>query len=195
MALTRSALEGHEETLIWADFQGKAPSSAGGEAAYASARFDLNFDYEWDDSHGSAHGYRINHVQVQVEIERSVMWSVKSDRTAELLQHEQGHYDIVALLGRDLYNELTGWNWAKGPKRFRRETDLKDEANRRLRGFKRLAAHIAGSSQSEGVYDVKTNHGTTARVQAQWTAAFAAARKDGTPLMKALSGLGVGPGP
>ena len=195
MALTRSALEGHEETLIWADFQGPAPSGAGGEAAYASARFDLNFDLEWDDSQGSAHGYRLDHVQVQVEVERSIMWSVKKDRTPALLAHEQGHYDIVALLGRDLYDQLTGWNSAKPPKRFRRETDLKDEANRALRRFRKLAAHIAGGSQSVGVYDAKTNHGMNEKVQTQWTAALAAARTDRTPLMKALSGLGVGPGP
>jgi hypothetical protein len=36
--------------------------------------------------------------------------TVSLARTADLLRHEQGHYDIVALLARNLYKELTGWN-------------------------------------------------------------------------------------
>jgi hypothetical protein len=190
MALTRSFLEGHEEKLIWADFQATAPGGSTGEAAFASARFDLQYDYEWDDSHGSAHGYRVDHVQVQVEVERSLMWSVKADRSDALLQHEQGHYDIVALLGRDLYNELTGWDGGTKPKRFRKESDLKDEVSGVLRRYKKLAVDLAGSSRVVGVYDRKTAHGANAKAQEQWTAALASARKDGTTVMKAVGGLG-----
>lgn len=29
--------------------------------------------------------------------------------TADLLVHEHGRYDIMALFARDVYNELTGW--------------------------------------------------------------------------------------
>jgi hypothetical protein len=190
MALTRSFLEGHEEKLIWADFQAQAPGGSASEAAYASARFDMNFDYEWDDSHGTAHGYRVDHVQVTVEVERSLMWSVKSARTDALLQHEQGHYDIVALLGRDLYNELTGWDSGTKPKRFQKETDLKDEVKRVLRRYKKLAVDLAGSSGSVGVYDKKTAHGANAKAQEQWTAALASARSDGTAVMRAVGGIG-----
>lgn len=191
MTLTRSALEGHEDTLIWADFQGADPGGSTGEAAYASARFDMEYDIEYDESRGSAHGYYVNHVQVQVEVERAIMWSVKKDRTDALLQHEQGHYDIVALLGRDLYNDLAVWSSGKSPKRFRDKTGLKDEVNRVLRRYKKLAAQLAGSSTSVGVYDSKTKHGNDAKAQGEWTAALAVARTNGTPLMKALSGVGV----
>jgi hypothetical protein len=191
VGLDRSSLEGHDETLIWADFQAKAPSaSASSEAAFASARFDMKYDDVWDDSHGAAHGYRIDHVQVQVEVERSLMWSVKKDRTPALLAHEQGHYDIVALLGRDLYNELTGWNSGARPRRFRKESDLKDEANRVLRRYQKLAVDLAGSSSSVGVYDAKTKHGTDAKVQEQWTAALAKARAEGATVVKAVGGVG-----
>jgi hypothetical protein len=194
MGLSRSALEGHEETLTWADFRGSVPASqTSGEAAYAEAKFDLDYDYEWDDTRGAAHGYRVNHVQVTVSTDPAVMWSVKSARTDALLKHEQGHYDIVALLGRDLYQELTGWDSTSPPKRFRRDTDLKDAVSRVLRGYKRLAAQIAGSSSADGVYDTKTKHGQDSTVQDKWNQALAAARANGTPLMKALAGLGTAP--
>ncbi len=189
MALTRSFLEGHEESLIWADFQATAPGGSTSEAAFASARFDLNYDYEWDDSQGAAHGYRVDHVQVTVEVERTIMWSVKKDRSDALLQHEQGHYDIVALLGRDLYNELSGWDSGTKPKRFRKESDLKDEVSRTLRRYKKLALDFAGSSSAVGAYDKKTKHGRDAKAQELWTAALVAARTNGTRVVKALGGL------
>jgi Bacterial protein of unknown function (DUF922) len=189
MGLDRSFLEGHEEKLIWADFQANAPGGSTSEAAFASARFDLNFDYDWDDAQGSAHGYRVGHVQVTVEIERSLMWSVKKDRSDAVLQHEQGHYDIVALLGRDLYNELGAWDSGTKPKRFRKETDLKDEVNRTLRRYKKLAVEFAGSSSAVGTYDKKTKHGVDAKAQEKWTAGLATARTNGKPLVNALSGL------
>jgi hypothetical protein len=194
MGLARTALEGHDQTLGWGDFQGLVPPNrAAGEDAYTEARFDLIYDYDWDDSHGAAHGYRINHVQVTVAIEPANMWALKSAQTAALLQHEQGHYDIVALLGRDLFEELTGWNSSNPPKRFRKETDLKDAANRVLRRYKLLSTHIAGSSRSDGVYDKQTNHFQDSKAQDKWNKALAAARANGTPLMKELSALGVAP--
>ena len=191
MALTRSFLEGHDETLVWADFQASPPNDSSSEAAYADARFDMQFDYLWDDSKGAAHGYRIDHVQVTVTLDRANMWSVKSDRTAALLEHEQGHYDLVALVGRDLYNELMGWNDDKKPKRFRREDDLTGAANRASRAAKTLAAHLAGTSRVVGVYDTKTKHGRDAKVQEHWTKALAAVRADGTTVRAMLGGVGV----
>jgi hypothetical protein len=194
MGLGRTALEGHDLSLAWGDFQGSVPSKrTGGEDAYTEARFDLNYGYDWDDSHGSARGYRITDVLVQVVLDQRKMWSVAKGQTAALLQHEQGHYDIVALLGRDLFEELTGWNSSSPPKRYRKETDLKDAANRVLRGYRRLAAHLAGSSSTDGVYDKQTNHGQDSTAQDKWNKALAGARTNGTALMKALGALGVAP--
>jgi hypothetical protein len=190
MALTRSFLEGHDETLVWADFQAPPPDRSN-EAAYADARFDMQYDYEFDESKGAAHGYRIDDVQVTVTLDRANMWSVKGDRTAALLEHEQGHYDLVALVGRDLYDELMGWNDGKKPKRFRREDELTGAANRASRAAKALAAHLGGTSTAVGVYDTKTKHGRDAKVQEQWTKALAAARGNGTTVRAMLGGLGV----
>ncbi len=77
---------------------------------------------------------------------------------AELLKHEQGHYDIVALIARDLFNELTGWDSGKSPKRFRKETDLKNAADRLRRQAKSLAARLSGTATTVGVYDKQTRH-------------------------------------
>jgi hypothetical protein len=192
MTKLRTALEGHDVSLGWGDFKGAVPGALPpGEAAYTEARFDLNFGYDYDTA-SKTKGYRITEVHVQVTLERGNMWAVKSAQTADLLRHEQGHYDIVALLARDLYQELTGWNTAKSPKRFRKETDLTGAANRLRRTAEQLVKHVGGTEQKVGIYDKQTNHGLDAKAQEKWDKSLAAARNNGTRLMKGLSGLGVG---
>ena len=65
--------------------------------------------------------------------------AVSSGRTPELLRHEQGHFDIVALIARDLFAELTGWNSSDPPRRFRKDSDLKTAVDRLSRSALRLA--------------------------------------------------------
>jgi hypothetical protein len=191
MALARTALEGHDLTLAWGDFQAAVPSSRPpGEAAATEARFDLSYDYDYDSEHATQ-GYRINHVLVRVTLEREKMWVVASAKTADLLRHEQGHYDIVALLARDLFQELTGWNTMKPPKRFRREADLKGTADGLSRETRRLVAHLGGVGQSVGVYDQQTNHGQDAKAQGRWNTSLEGARTNATRLLAAMSGQGV----
>jgi hypothetical protein len=183
MGLLRTVLDGHDETLDWRDFQGKAPASrSGGDDAQTEARFDVQYDYDWDDDHRHR-GYRVNNVQVTVVLDRASMWVVTASRTPTLLKHEQGHYDIVALVARDLFNELTGWESAKPPKRFRKETDLKNAADGLSRRAKGLAARLSGTSSSVGVYDKQTKHGQDAKAQEQWDKALEAARTKGSRLM------------
>lgn len=194
MGLLRTFIEGHEETLDWRDFQGEAPAKHSGDDAQTEARFDAQYDYEWDDTHDHV-GYYVDHVQVVVTLDRPTMWSVKASRTPALLKHEQGHYDIVALIARDLFNELTSWESGKSPKRFRKDTDLKSAADRLIRQAKSLAARLSGTASSVGVYDVQTKHGQDAKAQESWDKALESARSKGTRLMGGLSALGVKAGP
>jgi hypothetical protein len=188
--LLRTVLEGHEETLGWQDFQGTAPANPAGDQAQTEARFDFAYDYEWDDTKGDHQGYRVNHVQVRVVLDRANMWVVTGAKNATLLKHEQGHYDIVALVARDLYNELTGWETPKAPKRFKKETDLKNAADRLGRQARALAAQLSGTASTVGVYDKQTKHGQDTQAQDKWDKMLEAARSKGTKLAAGLSGLG-----
>ncbi|MEO7985617.1 MAG: DUF922 domain-containing protein [Gemmatimonadales bacterium] len=182
MGLLRTVLEGHEETLGWQDFQAAAPAGYTGDAALTDARFDAQYDYEWDDT-PSHKGYRVDHVQVTVTLDRASMWSHKPSRTPELLKHEQGHYDIVALVARDLFNELTGWDSGKSPKRFKKQTDLKSAADRVIRQARAQAARLAGTATTVGVYDKQTRHMQDTKAQEGWDKALAAARSSGRRFM------------
>lgn len=191
MSTLRTALEGHDLTLDWRDFQGSVPGGrAPGEDAYTEARFDFAYDYDYD-SEQKTQGYKVDHVYVRVALDRDRMWSVKQSQTAALLRHEQGHYDIVALLARDLFDELTGWESGPRPKRFRRETDLKRAVDALPRATRRLIAHVGGTPRSVGIYDTQTSHGNDAKAQEKWDTALAGARSSGGRLMSALAGLSV----
>jgi hypothetical protein len=192
MGLTRTFLEGHDETLGWQDFQGNVPAKrSGGDDAECDARFDLAYDYDWDDNPKSR-GYRVDHVQVKVILNRANMWAVKASRTAALLKHEQGHYDIVALVARDLYNELTNWDSTTPPKRFRKETDLKSAVDGQSRKARALAARLAGTSSSVGLYDSQTKHMQDTKAQDEWNKTLESARTNGTRLTGGPSGLTAG---
>jgi hypothetical protein len=196
MALTRTALEGHDLTLDWRDFLADVPRDrAASDVALTQARFELLYDYTYDTAQGSHQGYRVDHVSVRVTLDRPKMWVVPSARTPELLLHEQGHYDIVALLARDLFGELTGWESSNPPRRFRKDPDLKSAVARLSREALRLADYVSGSSRTVGVYDTQTDHGRKSAVQDKWNAALAAARSKGTSVTTALSGLGAGAPP
>jgi hypothetical protein len=192
MGNLRTALEGHDETLQWADFQGSVPASLPpGEAAYTEARFDLAYDFDYDEEQ-KTRGYKLNNVHVKVVVERSRMWVVANGKTKDLLKHEQGHYDLVALLARDLYDELTGWNTAKPPKRFRKTTDLTTAVDGRARAARRLIGQLDGTPRAVGIYDKKTNHGLDAKAQVGWDKALADARTNGTRMTAALAALNGG---
>jgi hypothetical protein len=99
----------------------------------------------------------------------------------------------VALIARDLFNELTGWETPKAPKRFKKQTDLKTAADRLGRQARALAARLSGTASSVGVYDKQTKHGQDTQAQDKWDKALEAARSKGTRVMAGLSVLGVGP--
>ena len=192
MGTLRTAIEGHDEKLGWRDFMGAVPANPGSEIAFTQARFELEYDYGYDEATATK-GYKIGEVHVTVTLDRQLMWADKKGRTDLLLRHEQGHYDIVALLARDLYEELTGWNTARPPKRFRKQSDLIDAVNSRRRSTLRLTQQIGGVGDKVGTYDKQTNHGQDATAQEKWDKAFEAARVKGTRLMAGLGGLGVAP--
>jgi len=192
----RTALEGHDETLEWRDFTADPPKNrAATDVALTQTRFNLLYDYSYEKAQGTHHGYRVDHVNAQVILDRSKMWAASSGRTPGILRHEQGHFDIVALTARDLYNELTGWDSSDPPRRFRKDTDLKSAVDRLRRQALRFVEFVAPPGGAAGIYDTQTDHGRKTAAQDKWNEALAAARLNKVTLKTALSGLGVGAPP
>lgn len=49
---------------------------------------------------------RVSSLTVTIAIARASNWVVRSAKTPELLSHEQGHYDLTGLMGRDMGHEI-----------------------------------------------------------------------------------------
>jgi predicted secreted Zn-dependent protease len=89
----------------------------------------------------------------------------KANKTAELLKHEQGHFDILVLVTRALARELESLE-ADSPQDL---GDLLQEARDR---------HRDRADTIDEAYDDETEHSRERRAQAKWDIAIAAALSD-----------------
>lgn len=85
-----------------------------------------------------------------------------ANKTADLLKHEQGHYDLLVLVIRALARELESLEADSVPELGR----LMNEAQQ---------THTDRATALDEAYDTQTNHSRDAQAQARWDAAIAAA--------------------
>jgi hypothetical protein len=102
---------------------------------------------------------RVTSLSITIQVVRENSWVVRSAKTPELLSHEQGHYDIQGLMGRDMGNEILA---ARAPSADALQQIVTEIIQRyRQRG-------IDLSAQ----YDTDTNHGRNREAQARWDRAI-----------------------
>jgi hypothetical protein len=191
-----SRLTGLMKTLAWSDFQGTPDPQKPNLQAFTSATFNLptltptrvpgSQDYHFEDN-------------VAITIVMNSQRSWKRQPPNDLLKHEQCHYDIVALIARDLFidiMQLKANTYANGPAAL---ADLRPI----------LTKYGGKVEKINVVYDSlqQTNHGNIPPSQAKWNAmiqrAFSEPRNpamsapDGTPykipLLDVLSQNGINP--
>ena len=149
--------------------------------AYTHATYDIQTPYSMRVHGGHESDFRLTHVTIRVTLNRASMWSRPSAQTAALLKHEQGHYDITALLMRDLDTDLTAL--LQRGQTFPTRRDLVQAVDNLKQPAVALVNRLQSTLTSDGVYDRQTQHGTLATAQQRWDAAFASA---GTSTTKKL---------
>jgi hypothetical protein len=191
-----SRLNGLVKTLTWGDFQGTPDPQKTNLQAFTSATFNLptltptlipgTRDYHFEDN-------------VAITITMNSQRSWKRQPPNDLLKHEQCHYDIVALVARDLFidiMQLKANTYPNGPAAL---ADLRPILTK-YNGKVQKISDIYDSPQ-------QTNHGNSPPSQAKWNAmiqrAFSDPRNpamsapDGTPykipLLDVLSQNGINP--
>jgi hypothetical protein len=97
-----------------------------------------------------------------------------ADQTADLLLHEQGHYNLLILVARAMARELGA---ASDPSSS--GLNVKVQAIRQAHGNRAAAIDSA--------YDTQTNHGQDAAAQMNWNMAIAAAL--GNPASTTVKGM------
>jgi hypothetical protein len=95
-------------------------------------------------------------------------------QTADLLRHEQGHYDLLILtvraMARDLEAATAGSAGALGS---------------RVQAIQQT--HATRAQALDAAYDTQTNHGADVQQQANWNTAIAAAL--GNPMANAINAM------
>ena len=182
------AMSGFVYRLRWNDFAGRVPASAdAGTAAFVSTRFRADAPWTYDGNDGSR-VYSITSVSTTVSVNRSSMWArTGAARSPSMLVHEQGHFEITALLARQVDTQLTaliGQTWSS-------EADVNQAITDAREPLFQIINDLQSQASGDGTYDTSTNHGMHAN-QAAWNRAFATCRAAASgQLVAALSAQGI----
>ncbi|MEJ7736633.1 MAG: DUF922 domain-containing protein [Chitinophagaceae bacterium] len=107
----------------------------------------------------------VRDADISVSLDKKYNWVVKSKMVAELLQHEQGHYDITAILARAFYVALK--------KLYAPSVDeLKEKVRNLEQEFQKAWDHV-----QENRYDGQTKHGANKSLQKTWNQKISAEKK------------------
>jgi len=158
-----SRLVGLIKTLSWSDFRGNPDPNKPSLVAFTSATFDLptlspksipgtkSFHFEDD-------------VVITITMNSQKSWKREPQPSNDLLKHEQGHYDLVALIARDLFIEIM---------QLKANTYATHADG--LADLRPILTKFGGKVEKIAViYDSvqQTNHGKDASSQAKWNAMF-----------------------
>jgi len=147
-----SQLVGLFKTLAWTDFQGTAPQNsgyAGLTATTISVKHGAGANAHLDPTTGGLQ----DDVTVTITMDNKKSWIVKDQVDSRfwqfLLDHEQVHYDISALMARDLFIDLM----ALKMKKYKSQADLQADVNATVTTYNGPLQKI------QDAYDADTKNG------------------------------------
>jgi hypothetical protein len=111
---------------------------------------------------------RVSSLTVTIGIVRADNWVVRSARTPELLSHEQGHYDITGLMGRDMGNEILAARAAT-------LEDLQQQITSIIGRYRQQARDLNAR------YDTETRGGANRDAQRRWDESIRGSIDNRTP--------------
>jgi hypothetical protein len=111
---------------------------------------------------------RVTSLRIQLRTVREDNWVVKDRKSAELLSHEQGHYDLTGLLGRDSGNEILA-----------ARASTRDELQAKVRDI--IEKYREQAKTWTERYDSETDHSRNRDAQKRWDDQFRSATTSGRP--------------
>jgi len=116
--------------------------------------------------------FKLTNVHLVLRVIPAETWVLKGKPTKALLNHEQGHWDILGLIAREYHKEI---------KKLRASSVKQLKAR-----FKKLEARMQEKADKinsgTGGYDTDTDHGKKKAQQKKWDALIAACKKTGKDL-------------
>lgn len=163
-------LTGFNHAITWGEFQTRTtrPSGAGDEDAEIHTAAPSSYNYS------SRNGrFSVTDVTTEITVDTNLSWVLRNGRTADLLRHEQGHYDIQALGARETYSRVGRLTAAS-------EADLA----RQVRAIEREVQRKVDDKNAR--YDTQTNHSRNAAEQRNWEATIRRAKDSPTGTLDLL---------
>lgn len=161
-----SKLVGLKKTLAWSNFVKKIenPPAPGTLVPGAETLATVAFSHKTAPTTASGSGYTLaDSVTVTVSLDAKSWvksWVLKKSAAdqAALLKHEQGHYDIAALIARDYFIDimaLKGWEYTT-------QADVDTD-------YQALKTEMRTKTKdAQDLYETETKNGTVAGTQSAW---------------------------
>lgn len=171
----KAATPGFPRRLTWHDYQWVAQSPVPPFEAMTAAAFKVT---QWGYTLGTAaNDHRgscfVDPLKITVSF-LSASWAVPSARTsAQLLAHEQGHFDITGLVARDMAARLLDLR-VYGPELMNANDPIAatNALDKKVKQVSRRAEALWDFLQQgvDCLYDTDTEHGANAQGQREWNA-------------------------
>jgi hypothetical protein len=159
---------GAGQPISWGLFLAPYPQDGCLQAEAAAIHMTINWSVsyviDYDRNRGAWYGYvDESMINVTNTMEPSLSWAASQGRSANVLDHEQRHFDLNEVYARKLLS-LLALPHALGTGKDEVRTALRKEIN------VAAAAVLDMASQMQSLYDDETAHGMNADVQANWAA-------------------------
>lgn len=139
--------------LVWDDFTGSPDKSSSFEA---NTYWHINYKYLGITFSGDT--VKFTGLNIKLELDPKLSWRKKAFETAELLKHEQGHFDIGIICQKALISNIA------------KTVFLKNNYNQLL---KDVFANTMKKYHETGLqYDAETDHSKNKKAQEQWNEFF-----------------------
>lgn len=156
------AVQGMKYTLSWnTDFTEVENAPAGFSNRSARTKADVTLDPQMiakRDSKDSDYYFKPDTVKVIIKMDKTSSWVVKDLNSDPLLKHEQIHYNISALGGRDLERKLLALRDPSGQELMKKKDELGKDIQTLI--------NSVNKDYDEGVSG--TDHGKKAAEQSKW---------------------------
>lgn len=148
-------------SISWSDFN---PQSSRPQGVTEDAQIHPEMSFSNFQLARNRNSVSITDVDVNISLVSNDCWVVSSQMTNDLLIHEQGHYDIIAISAREFYNALIGLSAASTHALQTKVTQLQAR-------FQKKATTV------DARYDTQTDHSRNTQPQQQWNKAIAAEKQ------------------
>lgn len=156
------------------------------------AHIDVRYNFNTGTAQLQAGVYRFTNPRATVSINATGTWvrsnwyqNASSAEKSRLLRHEQGHYDLIRLVVRDLVQTVGSLEWHEAVVSALREVGnsaaarlhwaqrrLQDDARTAIQRAEALIRELAGTPPADGLYDSNTDHGSRQAQQNTWNQVF-----------------------